>query len=73
MRMMARKLGVEYREGPVDYLISKHYQETCRRFRYCHPRDLLLQMRNFCLFHEQQPTMSNEAVDAAVKNYFSIM
>jgi hypothetical protein len=37
------------------------------------PRDLLLQIRNFCLFHEQQPTMSNEAVDAARTNYFSIM
>jgi len=73
MRMMAPKLGVEYRESPVDYLIVKHYQEKSRRFRYCHPRDLLMQIRNFCLFHEQQPTMTNEAVDAAAQNYFSIM
>jgi DNA-binding MarR family transcriptional regulator len=73
MRIMARKLGIDYREGPVDYLIVKHYQETARRYRYCHPRDLLLQVRNFCLFHEQPPVMSNEAVDAAAKNYFSIM
>jgi len=73
MRMMSPKLGVEYREGPVDYLIVKHYQERSRRFRYCHPRDLLLQVRNFCLFHEQRPTLTNEAVDAAAHNYFSIM
>jgi len=73
MRMMAPKLGVDYREGPVDYLIVKHYQERSRRFRYCHPRDLLLQVRNFCLFHEQRPTLTNEAVDAAAHNYFSIM
>ncbi|MCE9552179.1 MAG: AAA family ATPase [Planctomycetes bacterium] len=73
MRMMAPKLGVEYRESTVDYLIVKHYQEKTRRYRYCHPRDLLLQIRNFCLFHEQQPSMTNEAVDAAAHNYFSIM
>ncbi|MCE9547144.1 MAG: AAA family ATPase [Planctomycetia bacterium] len=73
MRMMAPKLGVEYREAPVDYLLVKHYHEAERRMRYCHPRDLLLQVRNFCLFHEMQPAMSNEALDAAATNYFAIM
>jgi len=71
--IMSPKLGVEYREGPVNYLIEKHYREGKRPFRYCHPRDLIAQTRNFCEFHDLQPALSNEAFDAAVKNYFAVL
>ena len=72
-RVMAPKLGIEYRTSPVDYLIEKYYQDSDRTYRYCHPRDLLLQIRNFCVFHEMPLSMTNEAFDAAMKNYFSVM
>ena len=72
-RIVASRLGVEYREAPVDYLMQKHYREHHRPYRYCQPRDLLLQVRNFCVFHQLQPVMSNEAFDAAAKNYFAVM
>src|SRR5208283_5475124 len=41
--MMAPKLGVEYRREPVDYLVQTHYKKAGRPFRFCQPRDLLLQ------------------------------
>ena len=72
-RVIAPRLGVEYREGPVDYLIEKHYAAADRPFRFCQPRDLLLQVKNFCTFHQLQPTMTNESFDAAVRNYFSVL
>ena len=34
----------------VDYLIEKHYQAVNRPFRCCQPRDLLLQIRNYCRY-----------------------
>ena len=47
---MAPKLGVEYDEAAVDYLIEKHYRAVNRPFRCCQPRDLLLQVRNYCRY-----------------------
>ena len=49
--MMATKLGMPYRKEPIDYLIATHYKKHGRPFRFCHPRDLLLQVRNYCMYH----------------------
>lgn len=57
----------------VDYLIETHYKPSNRPFRNCHPRDLLLQVRNYCLYHDQPLELKNEYVDFACENYFSIM
>ena len=57
----------------VDYLIEAHYKPSNRPFRNCHPRDLLLQVRNYCLYHDQPLELKNEYVDFACENYFSIM
>ncbi|VAX42307.1 Predicted ATPase with chaperone activity, associated with Flp pilus assembly [hydrothermal vent metagenome] len=57
----------------IDYLIEKHFKEEHRPMRYCHVRDLLLQVNSYCHFLEQQPQLTRESVDAAVANYFSIM
>ncbi|MCR4415209.1 MAG: AAA family ATPase, partial [Thermoguttaceae bacterium] len=51
--LMAPKLGFEYRQEPVDYLIDRHYKRVGRPFRFCHPRDLLLQVRNFCAYRNE--------------------
>ena len=50
LKIMAPKLGFEYRQEPIDYLIEKHYKQAGRPFRNCQPRDLLMQVRNFCFF-----------------------
>ena len=39
---MAPKVGVEYDEAVVDYLIEKHYRSINRPLRCCQPRDLLV-------------------------------
>ena len=72
-RLMAPKLGMEYRDEAVTYLVETHYRPVNRHFRCCQPRDLLLQVRNYCLFQKVEPQMSPEYFDAAVENYFSVM
>ncbi|MGD9647458.1 MAG: AAA family ATPase [Pirellulales bacterium] len=72
-QLMAPKLGFVYREDPVDYLIEKHYHANKRPFRCCQPRDLLLQVKNFCSYQGQSPEMTRENFDFAVENYFAIM
>jgi hypothetical protein len=72
-KLMCPKLGFPYAEEPVDYVVQKHYKANGRPFRCCQPRDLLLQVRNFCLFHKLPLELTSEYFDAAVENYFAVM
>jgi len=71
--MFGRRLGVAYRREAVDYLIKHHYRQAGRAFRFCHPRDLLLQVLNYCKFHGRPPEMNPEYFDRAVENYFAVL
>jgi predicted ATPase with chaperone activity len=71
--MMAPRLGFEYRAKAVERLIEKHYKQISRPFRCCQPRDLLLQVRNFCKYHSEPLELTDEYFDFAVENYFAIM
>ncbi len=72
-RVIAPKMGFEYRSEPVDYLIETHYKKTGRPLRFCQPRDLLLQVRNYCVYDNSPLEMTNEYFDKAVDNYFAVM
>jgi len=72
-KMMCPQLGFEYREATVDYLLDTHYRPVCRPMRCCQPRDLLLQIRNYCLFMQLAIEMTPEYIDYAVDNYFAVM
>ena len=72
-KMMAPGLGFEYRQEPIDYLVETHYHKAGRKFRFCQPRDLLLQVRNYCNYHKRAPELTNEFFDLAVENYFAVM
>ncbi len=72
-RIMCDKLGFPYDQGSISYLIATHYKAIKRPFRLCQPRDLLLQVRNYCQYHSVPLQLSPEAFDAAVLNYFSVM
>jgi predicted ATPase with chaperone activity len=72
-KLMCGRLGFEYSEGPIDHLIETHYRQNGRPFRCCQPRDLLQQVKNYCLYRKEMPTLSNEHFDLAVENYFAVM
>ena len=71
--IMAPNLGFQYNKAAVDYLIETHYEPIKRPMRACQPRDLLLQVRNYCMYHDLPKVMTPEAFDFACENYFSIM
>ncbi len=73
LKIMAPQVQVEYDEQAVNHLIEQHYVRASRPFRCCQPRDLLLQIRNLCLYLGCEAKMTNEHVDAAVENYFAVM
>ena len=57
----------------LDYLVETHYKSINRPFRCCQPRDLLLQIVNYCHYISKPPEMSTEYFDYAVANYFAVM
>jgi predicted ATPase with chaperone activity len=69
----AEKMGFEYRQEAVDHLIREHYQKANRPFRFCQPRDILLQVRNYCAYHKRPLELTNEYFDLAAENYFAVM
>lgn len=72
-RIMCEKLQFPFDPAAIEYLIGTHYKSFGRPYRLCQPRDLLLQVRNYCQFHSVPLQLSPEAFDAAVLNYFSVM
>jgi hypothetical protein len=72
-KVMGEKLGVAYRQEAVDYLIATHYKQMDRPLRFCQPRDLLLQIRNYCEYHNRPAEMSNDNFDRAIESYFAVM
>lgn len=72
-KIMSPIMGFTYNESVITYLIETHYKPVNRPFRCCQPRDLLLQVKNLCLFEGVKPELSNERMDFAVDNYFAVM
>jgi predicted ATPase with chaperone activity len=74
IEIFAPKLGFEtIDQEAVDYLIERHYHRVNRPFRCCQPRDLLLQIRNYCVYNDLPLELKPEYFDFAAGNYFTVM
>lgn len=74
IRIFAPKLGFdEVVEEAVEYMIDRYYRRVNRPFRCCQPRDLLLQVRNYCIYNDLPIKMTPEYFDFAANNYFTVM
>ncbi|MBX3443367.1 MAG: AAA family ATPase [Planctomyces sp.] len=71
--ILAPKLGLIHDPDAVDYLLETHYAAVGRPLRSCQPRDLLLQVRNYCTYKQIPKRVTRESFDYAVANYFSVM
>ena len=73
LKKHADQWGVIYQDEPVDYLIEIYYKKCRREMRYCHPGDILHQVFTYCTVLDLPLKITNQAIDAAVKNYFSLL
>lgn len=71
--IMCSKLGIPYDVEMVNWLIENHYVAKHRPMRACHPRDLLMQIKNLCIYEDRDPVMTKEAIEFAVRCYFSVL
>lgn len=65
---MAAALGVEVPNGSLTYLMDRHYRG--RALRFCHPRDLLMQVVDNARYLQIPAIATPDAWDKAVANYF---
>jgi predicted ATPase with chaperone activity len=71
--LAAPVVGCAFDPSAVEYLIGKHYRPIDRPMRRCHPRDLLMQIHNYCSYNDLPMEMRPEYFDAAVANYFTVV
>ena len=72
--IFAPKLGFPNADREsLDYLVERHYKSINRPFRCCQPRDLLLQVRNYCVYNDLPLALKPEYFDVAAGNYFAVM
>jgi hypothetical protein len=65
--------GCEYRRDVVEHLLQQHYRAHNLPMRRCHPRDLLSQVRNYCVYNGLPTEMRPEYFDRVVKSYFTVL
>ena len=70
-QIYCNRFDCEYQPEVVDYLLSMHFLSCGRRLRRCHPRDLLNQIRNFCVYNDLEMEIRPEYFDRVVKSYFT--
>jgi len=70
---LAKNMGFPDRPEAVDRLIQQHYAPKNRPLRFCQPRDILLQIRNYCSYKDRPLEITSEYIDMAVENYFAVM
>ena len=68
-----RERQLEFDRGLVQDLLKSYYEPRQIPLRGCQPRDLILQVRNFCRYTKTPQKMTKETLDFAVQNYFAVM
>jgi hypothetical protein len=71
VKSQAAELSFETEPGAIEHLIEQHYRRAHRPFRFCHARDLLRQIKNYCEVHGQPKRLTPDNFDLAVQNYFA--
>ena len=71
--LYAPRFECDYRQEVVRYLIDTFYRPEGRPFRRCHPRDLLMQVRNYCAYNNYDVEMRPEYFDRIVPSYFTVV
>jgi predicted ATPase with chaperone activity len=71
--LCAPAVGCAYESAAVQHLLERHYRPHGRPRRRCHPRDLLLQVHNYCTYNDLPMEMRPEYFDLVVDNYFTVV
>jgi hypothetical protein len=63
--------GCQFFPEAVHYLIQTHYGPFGRSLRRCHARDVLSQIKNYCVYYGRPMELRPDYLDRVVKSYFT--
>jgi predicted ATPase with chaperone activity len=66
-----RTFGCKFFPEAVHYLIETHYSPFGRPLRRCHTRDLLAQIKNYCVYYGRPMELRPDYLDRVVRSYFT--
>ena len=73
VELLAQKLNVRIPIGSLGYLVERYYKKAGRPMRFCHPRDLLMQVVYQCQYERRPAVAGPPDWDRAVSSYFGIL
>jgi predicted ATPase with chaperone activity len=68
--MNCRRWGLAYDRAHVEHLRDRYYRGRGLQMRACHPRDLIDQVVSLCEYHQREPAITTELLDAVCQSYF---
>jgi hypothetical protein len=68
-----RTFGCRFFPEAVHYLVETHYAPYGRPLRRCHPRDLLAQIKNYCIYYGRPMELRPDYLDRVVRSYFTAL
>jgi predicted ATPase with chaperone activity len=71
--LYAQRIGCAYNREAVEHLLDRHYRPVGRSLRRCHPRDLLMQIHNYCSYNGEPMEVRPDLLDLVVDNYFTVV
>jgi len=69
-RSVCAKSGVVCSDEVLTDFIQRHYLDTYKPFRRCHPRDLISHAIDFVRFHGEKPELTKSLLDYAFNSCF---
>jgi len=70
MKAVCAQLGFPFVPEAAEHLLG-FYERNGKSLRRCHPRDLLLQIKNFCTYRKIDLVLRPDYIDQACRSYFS--
>jgi predicted ATPase with chaperone activity len=70
-RQVSDRLGLEFRQEAIRFLIDEEHAVRGTRLSACHPNDILSRVVEICQYEGKPPKMNNETVHRACMDYFT--
>jgi predicted ATPase with chaperone activity len=70
LRSVCQELGVPFSQDGAVHLLERHYKETGRPLRGCHPRDLVELLQDIARYRGRAPALEPALIDLAADSYF---
>ncbi len=70
-QLAAEAIGCSYNPEAVEHLLEKYYRSSGRPLRRCHPRDILQQIKLYCIYHDLPFEMRAQYIDCIAQSFFT--